>query len=127
MTLDPIAVDLGAMDPGMASTLTSATSVTIGGVGNFNYTLSTSCDNFSNIATASITPTMPASLMSFRMYGTSAFPLTPFSTSAQVVASSTGVKYVWNRPYFFDFVLNVPFSYAPGTYTTKVTYTVVAN
>ncbi len=114
------------MDPGVTSTLTSATAITVGGVGIFNYDLSCSCENFTNVATASITPTMPASLMSYRMYGSATLPLTPFSTTAQMIDTATGVKYVWNRPYFFDYVLNVPWAFSPGTYTTKVTYTAVA-
>jgi len=127
MTLDPTAVSIGTIDPGIVSTLTSATAVTVGGVGNFAYDLSVYADNFANVATASVTPTMPANLMSYRMYGTAVFPLTPFSTTSQMVTTSNGTKYVWSRPYYFDYTLNVPWAFAPGTYTTKITYSVVAH
>lgn len=126
LTIDPTAVSIGSLDPGVTSTLTSATAITVGGVGIFNYDLSCSCENFSNVATASITPTMPASLMSYRTFGSATLPLTPFSTTAQMIDTAAGVKFVWNRPYYFDYVINVPWAFSPGTYTTKVTYTAVA-
>ncbi len=125
LTIDPTVVAIGSVDPGIVSTLTSATAVTVGGVGIFNYDLSLSCNDFSNAATASVTPTMPSSLMSYRMYGSGTVPLTPFQTTSQIINSSAGVKYVWTRPYYFDFTLNVPWAFSPGTYTTKVMYTVV--
>ncbi len=126
MTIDPTEVSLGTLDPGATSTITSATAITVGGVGIFAYDLSVACADFTNVATASVTPTMPASLMSFAMYGSAALPMTSFSPTSQVIASSTGVKYVWNRPYFFDYQLTVPWDVAPGSYTTQVTYTAVA-
>ena len=126
LTIDPTAISLGSVDPGIVSSYTSATAVSVGGVGVFTYDFSCSCQNFSNVATASLTPTMPASLMSYRMYGSGAVPLTPFGTTTQPLATATGTKYMWIRPYFFDFTLNVPWAYSPGTYVTQVTYTAVA-
>jgi hypothetical protein len=127
LTIDPTTLPLGAVDPGIVSTYTSATAVTVGGVGSFAYDLSVSCSNFSNVTTASLTPTMPASLMSYRAYGTATVPLTPFLTTSQLVSTGAGAKYVWLRPYYFDYTLNVPWAFSPGTYATQITYTAVAH
>ena len=124
LTIDPTAVNIGAMDPGVPRRSRARRRVTSEGVGIFNYDLSCSCDDFTNIATASSRPRCRPSLMSYRMRSAT-LPLTPFTTTSQIVDTAAGVKYVWNRPYYFDFEFNVPWAFAPGTYTTKVTYTAV--
>jgi len=125
LTIDPTAVSMGVLDPGVASTVTSATTVTVGGVGIFGYDLTCYCDDFTNMTTPSVTPTMPASFMSYVTNGSATLPITPFATSPQMIDSAMGVDYVWGRPYYFDYVLDVPWAFAPGTYMTNVTYTVV--
>jgi hypothetical protein len=127
LTIDPTALSLGGLDPGIVSTYTSATAVSVGGVGVFPYDLSCSCQDFSNVATSSITPTMPASLMSYKVRGSASVPLTPFSTGSQLVATGSGTVSVWIKPYVFDYTLNVPWAFAPGTYATQVTFTAVAH
>jgi hypothetical protein len=42
-----------------------------------------------------------------------------------MIDTSIGAKYVWQHDYRFDYVLNVPWAFEPGTYTTNITYTVV--
>ena len=99
----------------------------LSGIGTANYTLSCSATDFSNLSTASITPTMPCGLMSFTTRGQVSKPATAFATSAVTIdPSGTGSKYSWVRDYFFDFSLTIPYKYDPtGTYQSKVTYTAV--
>ena len=127
LTIDPTAFSLGGVDPGIVSSYANATSVSVGGVGVFPYDLSCSCLDFSSVSTASATPTMPASLMSYQVHGSATVPLTPFSTGSRLVATDSGTPSLWIKPYVFDYTLSVPWAYSPGTYTTQITYTAVAH
>lgn len=122
-------VDFGSIDPATPATIATATIVEVGGIGNASYTLSCSATDFSNLSTASVTPTMPAGLMAFTTRGWLSKPSTAFSNAAVVVdPAGTGTKYTWWRDYVFDFSLTVPYTYDPtGTYQSKVTYTAVIN
>ena len=122
---DPL--DFGSIDPGTPASIPTATIVELSGIGNASYTLSCSATDFSNLSTASLTPTMPAGLMSFTTRGQITKPSTPFATSAVTIdPSGAGSKYSWVRDYFFDFSLTIPYNYDPtGTYQSKVTYTAV--
>ena len=126
MSVSTNSVDIGNVTPGLASTLASATTVKVGGVGNAPYDFSCSATDFSNAATASVTPTMPVSMLSYGTSGYQTVGLRTFSNAPQMVDTSTGAKYVWQHDYRFDYVLNVPWAFDPGTYTTTITYTVVS-
>lgn len=120
-------VNMGAMDPGVTSNLSTATVVTVGGVGNLSYNLDCVGYNFINSNPLSTTPTMPVSVLGFSTRGWTTTGQTQFGTTSQRVNTSVGTKYVWRHPYAFDFSMNVPFSYEPGVYTAGVTYTAVIN
>ena len=126
MSLSTDTVDMGVLNPGQASTVASATTVKVGGIGTISYDFWTSAVDFSNAATSSLTPTMPASLLSYTTSGWISVGPQPFSTTPYKLDSSTGVKYVWEHDYRFDYVLSPSWVFEPGTYTTTVTYSVVS-
>lgn len=120
-------VNLGAVDPGVTSNLASGTVVAVGGVGVSNYSLSVSALDFTNSATPSVPPTMPAASMSYATRGWATVGPTPFSTSATTVWNSVGSRYQWQQTYIFDYSINVGYNYDPGAYTTKLTFTAAQN
>jgi hypothetical protein len=126
MSLSTDTVDMGTISPGLASTLTSATTVMVGGVGALTYDFWCSAVDFSSGATSSVTPTMPVSTLSYSTDGWVTVGLQPFSLDPNRLDTSSGTNDVWQHDYRFDYVLNVPWAFDPGTYTTSVTYTVVS-
>ncbi len=126
MSLSPTSFDFGSMDPGTSSAITSGTVVTVGGVGFLNYDLTCSAQDFSNTTTPTTTPTMPVGFMTYATRGWKLTPATAFTTASALVSTSIGTKYVWQHPYLFDYVLNMPWTYEPGAYTTSVRFTVVS-
>jgi len=125
MSLSPTSFDFGVMDPGTSSAISSGTVVTVGGVGLLNYDLTCSASDFSNLTTPTTTPTMPIGFMTYATRGWKITPVTPFTTTAALVNTSAGTKYVWQHPYVFDYTLNMPWTYEPGAYTTGVRFTAV--
>lgn len=125
ISLSTDTVNMGTVSPGLASTLTSATTVKVGGVGNLTYDFWCSALDFSNSTTSSVTPTMPINALSYSTSGWVTVGLQPFTNAPNKLDTSSGTKYVWEHDYRFDYVANVPWAYDPGTYTTNVTYTVV--
>jgi len=126
LTLSPTSVDFGSLDPGTSSVISSGTAVTVGGVGIQTYDLTCSAQDFSNLTTPTTTPTMPASVLKYAIRGWKVSPVTSFTNAAALADTSSGSVYVWRHAYQFDYTLNVPWTYEPGTYTTDVRYTVVA-
>ena len=126
MSLSTDTVDMGGVNPGQASTIASATTVKVGGIGYVTYDFWCSATDFSNPATGSTTPTMPVSTLSYATSGWVTVGLQPFSVTPYKLDTATGTKYVWEHDYQFDYVLNAPWAFDPGTYTTSVTYTVVS-
>jgi len=127
LTLSSTSVDFGALDPGTSSVISSGTAVTVGGVGIQTYDLTCSAQDFSNLTTPTTTPTMPAGVLKYAMRGWKVIPATSFMNAAALADTSTGSMYVWRHTYQFDYTLNVPWTYEPGTYATDVRYTVVAH
>ncbi|MDR3687007.1 MAG: hypothetical protein P4L93_08650 [Coriobacteriia bacterium] len=126
MSMSTDTVDMGAVSPGAPSTLASATTVKVGGVGALTYDFWCSAVDFSNSATSSVTPTMPVSALSYSTSGWVSVGLQPFVSTPYKLDTATGSKYVWEHDYQFGYVLNAPWAFDPGTYTTTVTYTVVS-
>jgi len=126
MSMSTDTVDMGTISPGAPSTLASATIVKVGGVGALTYDLWCSAVDFSNSATSSVTPTMPVNALSYSTSGWITAGLQPFASAPYKLDTATGSKYVWEHDYQFGYVLNVPWAFDPGTYTTTVTYTVVS-
>jgi len=118
-------VDMGLLEPDDTMMLTSATSVTVGGVGELAYDLSCSASDFYNADLDSPTPFLPGSLLSFVTRGWATRPQTAFGSTPSLVNSSAGSIYVWNHDYIFDFSMSVPLDYEPGSYTSQITYTAV--
>lgn len=118
-------VDMGILDPGLSSTVTSATCVTVNGVGPVNYSFSLSSTDLSLNTSASIPPTIPAAAMSFMVHGQTTAGPVPFSTSPAWLGNSTGGQYLWKQEYFFDLTLSADWMYSPGDYTGTITFTVV--
>jgi hypothetical protein len=120
-------VNMGGVNPGQASTVTSATTVKVGGVGNFAYDFWCSGTDFSNDDTTSPTPSMPISTLSFATNGwITAGPQT-VTNAPNKLDTSNGTKYVWEHDYNFDYALNASWANDPGSYTTTVLYTVVTH
>lgn len=120
-------VDFGALLPAFSSTITSATTVSVLGIGNLTCDLSCAAADFSNIATPSATPTMPIGALSFATSGYKTIATQAFTVAPLPIDSSAGAKYRWRHDYIFDYTMLVPWTSAPGTYTTTIVYTAVAN
>jgi hypothetical protein len=125
MSLSTATVELGDVSPGVASTVASATTVKVGGIGGLTYDVSCSAAVFRNLDVGSSTPTMPVESLVYSTHGTVSLDPRPFSTSSYLLATTAGSEFVWEHPYRFDYVLTVPWASEPGTYTTTVLYTVV--
>ena len=126
MSLSTGTVDMGGVNPGQASTVINATTVKVGGIGYVTYDFWCNATDFSNAATSSTTPTMPVSTLSYATNGWVTIGSQAFSLAPYKLDTATGTKYVWEHDYQFDYVLNAPWAFDPGTYTTTVTYTVVS-
>jgi hypothetical protein len=120
-------VNMGAVNPGQASTVASATIIKVGGVGNLTYDFWCSATDFLNSDTMSVTPTMSVDSLSYVTSGQVSIPYRQFSLAPYKINTSVGSKYVWQHDYRFGYELTAPWTVDPGTYTTKVLYTVVAN
>jgi hypothetical protein len=120
-------IQMGSMDPGTVSSVSSATVVTVGGIGNLTYDFYCLGYDFINANPMSPTPTMPVNLLKFTTRGWVSAPVAGFQTATTAIDRSSGVKFVWQHPYVFDYTLSVPFSYEPGNYTASITYTAVVN
>jgi hypothetical protein len=127
MSLSTDVVSMGNISPGVASTVASATTVKVGGVGAITYNFFCSATNFSNVATASATPTMSVNAFSYATSGWITTPTQPFTLTPYNLDTAAGTKFAWEHDYRFDYVLTPPWVIDPGTYTTTVTYTVVTN
>ena len=69
---------------------------------------------------------MPVSTLSYTTSGQVTIGLQPFSLAPQKLNTASGSKYVWEHDYRFGYILNAPWAFEPGTYTTTVMYTVVS-
>ncbi len=127
MTISDGSVDMGSVDPDTTVTRAGALSVIVGGVGVRPYTLSCVAEDFVNADAFSETPIMPAGVLGFVTHGHVSVPSLPFGTASTLISNSDGSPSVWYHTYVFDYWMNVPFDYAPGSYTAEVTYTVVAD
>jgi hypothetical protein len=125
LTMSTDTVDMGSVNPGQASTTTSATTVKVGGVGNFTYDFWCSGTDFSNDDTSSATPSMPVSTLSYATNGWVTLGPQAVTNAPNKLDTSNGTKYVWEHDYNFDYALNASWSNDPGSYTTTVLYTVV--
>lgn len=125
MSVSQDAVTMSGINPGVASTVTSATTVSIGGVGAQAFDLTCSASDFMNVDALSPTPSFPISAMSFVTHGQVEAPSRAFSTAPVMVHSAVGTPTQWKYDYRLDFTLLVPLANEPGTYTTTITYTFV--
>ncbi len=123
ISLDSVAMT--GIDPGVPSTITSATTISVGGQGTMAFDLTCSAPDFMNADTGSPTPSFPIGAMTFATRGQVNVPVRPFSVTSTVVDSTTGTVGQWRYDYILDFTLEVPLDNEPGTYTTVVTYTLV--
>ncbi|MDO8964862.1 MAG: nidogen-like domain-containing protein [Coriobacteriia bacterium] len=119
-------VDFGGLFPAVPNTIPGATVVTVGGLGPMAYDLSCAGADFANTATSSATPTMPVGQLTFVTSGWSTAPSRAFSASTLIIDTSTGVPFTWKHDYIFDYTMTLPWTSEPGTYTTSIMYTAVA-
>lgn len=127
MTISDSVVDMGPIAPDTGISKPAALSVSVGGIGASNYTLSCSGADFINDDPLSLTPTMPVSVLSFVTHGHISTPALAFGTGSTTVSSSAGASGVWVHTYVFDYWINVPYDYEPGSYVAGITYTVVSD
>lgn len=113
------------IDPGIASTIMNATTISVGGLGTLGFDLTCSAPDFANADVGSPTPNFPISAMTFVTRGQVDVPARAFSNAPIVVDSSSGTLTEWRYDYILDFSVEVPWANEPGTYTTIVTYTLV--
>jgi hypothetical protein len=119
-------VTFGGMDPDVPSTITTASIVSVKGVGAIGYDLTCEAPDFINADPMSDTPTMAIDVMDYITRGWMSVGTRPFTTGPQVVHSDTGVPFSWSHAYIFDYAMTVPWTSSPGTYTTSVLYTAVS-
>jgi hypothetical protein len=125
MSVSSESVLMASIDPGTASTVMNATTVSVGGLGTMGFDLTCSAPDFTNADVASPTPSFPIGAMTFATRGKVNVPARPFSNSPVVVDSTSGTVTEWQYDYILDFTIDVPLANEPGTYTTIVTYTLV--
>lgn len=125
MSLSSSSVDTGDIDPGMVSTVASATAVMVGGYGPMQYDLSCSAADFVNTDPMSPTPTLGIDAMSYMTRGWVVLPSQQFTIAPRTIHGSTGGLSIWQHVYIFDYSIDTPWTCEPGTYTTTVTYTLV--
>ena len=116
-------VNFGAVDPATTTTMSTATTITVSGFSPLSYTLSAQGADF----TGSLGATMPASLLSYQMYGAATVPWTSLSNAQQTLATGLGVHGRWQQSYYLDYRVSIPYTYQPDTYSVPVLYTLVAN
>lgn len=125
MSVSQDVVAMSGITPGVPSTVTSATTVSVGGIGTLGYDLTCSAPDFANTDALSPTPTFPIGAMSFVTHGKVEAPSRAFSTTPVMVHSAVGTPGQWRYDYMLDFTAVVPLANEPGTYTTTITYTFV--
>jgi hypothetical protein len=127
MNISNPTVNFGGVTPALPVTITSATTVSVNGVGAFSYDLSCAAPDFSNVSTASVTPFMPIGSLSFVTNGYKAVAQRVFTNASLMIDSSAGSNFVWKHDYVFDYIMNAPWTTDPGTYQTTIVYTAVAH
>jgi len=127
MSIDGDPVDLGALEPGEVTAFPSAVTVTVGGLGAIDYSLSCSAPDFTNSDPIASTPTMPIAQLGFATAGWATYPLRAFSSAGGLVHGDAGTVTTWSHQYVFDYSIDVPWDYEAGTYSTTITYTVLEN
>ncbi len=125
LSVSESSVDMSGITPGEPSTVASATTVSIGGIGAIAYDLTCSAPDFMSTDALSPTPTFPIGAMTYTTHGRVEIPARPFTINPVVIDSSVGTATQWRYDYRLDFSIVVPLSNEPGTYTTTVTYTFV--
>jgi hypothetical protein len=120
-------VTFGGLYPAVPMTIPNATTVSVSGFGNFGYDLFCSAADFSNVDTASPTPTMPVSTLSFSTSGWKTYSARSFTNAPLLVDASTGALHQWRRDYTFDYTMTIPWTSDPSTYTTSIVYTAIAH
>jgi hypothetical protein len=128
LSVDTPTVDMGTTASGSSTSKVDAVNVTVTGVGNQSYTLSTSGNDFQNQTVGSATPVMSIANLQYQTRGQTTLPLRSFGTGSQTI-NTVSVSRVgtWNQLYTFDFQLNVPWNNESGVYNAVVTYTVIGN
>ena len=116
-------VNFHSVDPGTPATLSTATTITVSGFTALSYTLNAQGADF----TGSLGATMPVSQLMYRMYGAATVPWTALTTAQQTLTTGSGVHGRWQRSYYLDYQLNVPYTSPPDTYSAPVLYTLVEN
>ncbi len=125
MSVSENAVVMSGIDPGVPSVVTSATTVSIGGLGAIAYDLTCSAPDFLSSDALSPTPTFPIGAMSYVTHGFVEVASRPFTVGPGLVHSAVGTATQWRHDYRLDFEVVVPLANEPGTYTTTITYTFV--
>ena len=125
LSISPPSLDFGAVMPGIATTMSSAATVTVGGIGASTYNLSCAAQDFKDTGTG--TKAMPIGSLAFDVRGWANGSWRPFTSAPLTVDSSTGTKYRWSHDYIVDLAMTAPWTVDPLSYSTTIVYTVVEN
>ncbi|HET6351976.1 MAG TPA: nidogen-like domain-containing protein [Coriobacteriia bacterium] len=124
LTLDTLTVTFDSVDPGTRAAKAVAVTASVSGVGTVPYELLCSAQDFVRTEPGA-SVLLPAQALAFTTSGEVNHPELPFSTAQYSVDTNVGASSTWRKDYVFGYALDVPWDIDPGTYTTKVTYTVV--
>lgn len=125
LSLSTESLDMGALDPNTPAMVVDAVEAVVGGIGDIGYELYCSAEDFT-CDTGGSTATMPAGMLSYTTRGHATHDAQPFSNSQSLIHASSGTPSPWQWTYDFDYMMSVPWAFEPGTYTTVLTYTAVA-
>lgn len=127
LTIDTTEIDMGAAGPDQPVVANNALTVTVGGVGPLAYDLSCSAEDFLNDNGGAASPTMAVSALSFAVHGYGVRPRSPLSVTPVLIGHAPGGPFVWNHAYVFDLTFEPPWEAEAGDYSTKITFTAVAD
>lgn len=125
LTISDDALDLGAVDPGDSVAPGASLQAIVGGIGPIAYDFFCSALDLTADTGAPGPSVMPVGALSFTVSGAVDIDETPFTNAPWLIDTATGAASTWERTYDMELLLEAPWDFEPGTYTTVLTYTAV--
>lgn len=125
LTISDDALDLGAVDPGDSVAPGASLQAIVGGIGPIAYDFFCSALDLTADTGGPGPSVMPVGALSFTVSGAVDIDETPFTNAPWLIDTATGAASTWERTYDMELLLEAPWDFEPGTYTTVLTYTAV--